>query len=245
VWQPIRKFGVAGLRFSIGRPPAALAEVLDRYISLGDQADSSCVDISCEERVRFEEGPKAATRVAEELVVHAVASDIEAGLRGALVLALDSRRAALLHGAGVVIRGQAVLCVAPSEGGKTTLCRKIRGRAPVLSDETVALWLDDDAPRLAGTFFWSGEPLSTAQGRFPLAAICFLNKGGEALAPIVRAEALQGLLSEWHLPDRSQAAADALALASSVLGRVPIYRLQTRLDTDPLPLLSAAVGPGR
>jgi hypothetical protein len=230
-------FEVAGLGFSITQLPESLVGALDNYCSLCHPVFTSALG---HEQVRFEEGTVAVARDGDEIVVRSTPADLTAGLRGMLVSALDPRGGGLLHGAGVVLDGQAILCVAPSEGGKTTLCGKIAGRVPVLSDETVALWLEETAPKLAGTFFWSGAPLLTAAGNFPLAAICFLEKGGVGLASIERSEALRALLLEWHLPERPGGAADTLARAERLLARVRSFRLRTDLDTDPFPLLMQA-----
>jgi hypothetical protein len=192
------------------------------------------------EQIELHQGPTALRTDGAGMHVAVATGDLPAALRGILGSALDRRGGALLHGAGIVIDGQAVLCIAPSDGGKTTLCGKVAGRAPVLSDETVALRLDDGLPRLAGTLFWSGPALPTAGGLFPLSAICFLRKGAEALLALPQSEALSELLLEWHLPERPGASADALARASALVAQIPLFTLRTTLESDPLPLLRKA-----
>jgi hypothetical protein len=231
-----RRIEVAGLSFAV-RAEAQMGEALEHLIPA---APASALPV--DERVKLVEGNKHLT-VAEggEIVATTPLEEVSAAVRGMLVAALDARQGALLHGAGAVLSGRAVLCIAPSEGGKTTLCGKLRGRAPILSDETIALWLEGGKPELAGTCFWSGPKLPTATGRFPLAAVCFLKQGGEGLEPIARAEAVGALLAEWHLPERPNAISDALERASRLLSVVPFVRLRSRLESDPLPLLSAAM----
>ena len=191
-----------------------------------------------DEVVRFEEGPTGLAREAGELVVRSpLEEDLVASLRGMLVMALDRRGGALVHSAGVLIDDRAILCVAPPGGGKTTLCGKVAGRLPVLSDETLAIWMDAGVPALAGTSLWSGDSLPTQLGRFPLAAICFLAKGEEGVSTIARAEALRALLTEWHLPPQPGATQVALRRADWLLSEVRNVRLSTRLETDPVPLL--------
>lgn len=185
------------------------------------------------------EGPPRVERLPAGLRVSATPELIGASLRGLLVTALDAVDGALVHGAAAVLGGRAVLCIAPSEGGKTTLCGKLAGRVPVLSDETLALRLQP-ALEVSGTFWWSGARLPSLGGLFPLGAICFLQKGGERLQPLDRPTALRALLAEWHLPAGAGAAQTAMARAERLLG-LPFWALHTELATDPLPLLQRSL----
>ncbi len=231
-----RRIEVADLRFAVRSAPARAGQ-LESFLSTERRWETPPDEV-----VRLEEGPHALFGDAGEVVVRSPAEEtIVASLRGMLVFALDRRGSALVHGAGAVVDGQAILCVAPSGGGKTTLCGKVAGRLPVLSDETLAIWLDAERPSLAGTFLWSGESLPTLPGRFPLAAICLLAKGDAGVAPVARAEALRALLAEWHLPPHADAGKEALRRAARLVAQVPVFRLSTRLDTDPVPWLRRAL----
>ncbi len=247
-----RELNVAAIRLVIGVSSEPLVEALNDLLPEGKapargsalpgvddepKATSSGED---REHIELHEGPTRLRNIGRNLAADVSPGELPRALRGILVTALDRRGGALLHGAGVVVDGLAVLCVAPSEGGKTTLCGKVAGRAPVLSDETVALRLDGPGPQLAGTPFWSGERLPTTSELFPLAAICFLRKGPAKLASITRAKALGELLLEWHLPERPDAAADALARANALVSTVPLFTLHSTLEGDPLPLLRTA-----
>ena len=245
-----RQLAVAGIQFTLRASAAALGEPLREGLDdvLGDVLGSFIPSAEPEpadsEQAFFEMAPSGeATKFhadAAGMRIQVAADDPGPGLRGMLVTALDRRGSALLHGAGVVIAGGAVLCIAPSEGGKTTLCGKLAGRVPILSDETVALRLDGVQPLLAGTFFWSGPALPTSAELFPLRAVCFLRKGSVGLFPLPGAVALQELLLEWHLPERPGAAEAALARAAALLAHLPSFTLHTTLDADPLPLLTQA-----
>ncbi len=232
----VRELEVAAIRLVLRTSSQSLAEALDGLLPLNAAAEPASQDC---EQVELREGRTALRSNGVRMEVAVDEGELSAALRGILGSALDRRGGALLHGAGVVVDGQAVLCIAPSEGGKTTLCGKVAGRAIVLSDETVALRLDN-SPQLAGTLFWSGPALPTAKGLFPLSAICFLRKGPEALLPLAQPQALSELLLEWHLPERPGAMPDALSRAKALVSQVPLFTLRTTLEGDPLPLLRKA-----
>jgi hypothetical protein len=238
----VRELEVAAIRLVIRASTDPLAGALADLLG-GDSppargpappASGDCVQIE------LQEGPTRLRGGPSGIVADVAPGELSAALRGVLVEALDRRGGALLHGAAAVLDGKAILCIAPSEGGKTTLCGKVAGRTPVLSDETVALRLDGPSPRLSGTPFWSGERLPTESGLFPLAAICFLRKGTMRLAPMAGPDALAELLLEWHLPERPGAASDALSRANLLISLVPLFTLQSTLEGDPLPLLREA-----
>jgi hypothetical protein len=236
----VRELEVADIRLVIRTSSASLIEAIDDLLP-GDAAGPTSRD---SEPVELHEGHTRLRAGSPSSLADVTAEELPAALRGILGSALDRRGGALLHGAGVVVEGSALLCIAPSEGGKTTLCGKLASRVPVLSDETVALRLDGPGPRLAGTPFWSGERLPTANGLFPLLAVCFLRKGPGELTPMGQPEPLSELLLEWHLPERPGAAAAALARASSLVSRLPLFALRSTLDGDPLPLLRRATQTG-
>ncbi len=237
VGHSVRELEVAAIRLVLRTSSGALVEALDDLLPPG--VGTGPPDLATEE-IALREGSTRLRHDGQHLTADVGPGELARALRGILVDALDRRGGALLHGAAVVVEGAAVLCIAPSDGGKTTLCGKLAGRVPVLSDETVALRLDLGGPRLAGTPFWSGEPLPTASGLFPVAAICFLRKGPPHLTPLSRREALSELLLEWHLPERPAAAADALARATALVSTVPLFALRSTLESDPLPLLRDA-----
>ena len=236
----VRELDVAAIRLVLRTSKASILEALDKLLP-PHSAEEAPPD---SEEIELHEGSTKLRNDGQSLVADVGPGELPRALRGILVDALDRRGGALLHGAAVVVEDQAVLCIAPSEGGKTTLCGKLAGRLPVLSDETVALRLDGPGPQLGGTPFWSGDRLPTASGLFRLAAICFLRKGPNQLTPMGQREALSELLLEWHLPERPDAAADALARANALVSAVPLFALHSTLEGDPLPLLRRAAQAG-
>jgi hypothetical protein len=167
------------------------------------------------------------------------AASFEAVLRAAMGQAL-APEGALLHGAGVALDDQGILLIAPSEGGKTTICRLLSNQADILSDETICIRPDARHAgnyALYGSCFWSGPVYPSRAGGFPLRAICFLRKGSLECAPIARSQATRELLRELYLPIGPTAAADALAFAGRLLDAVPAYAFRFPLDSNPVPEL--------
>ncbi len=197
-------------------------------------------------RVRLESGPALSWRATTDEATASLSSTYpEAGavLRAAMAHSLFPD-GALFHGAGLLVEGAGIACLAPSGGGKSTLSRLCSPRAIVLSDETIGLRRRGDAFEIHGTSFWSDAPLPTSEGAFPLGAVCFLDKGPTKLEPVSRAKAVRGLLAQAHLPARPGATEALLALAEDLTKTIPCLRLSFSLTEDPLPLLRALV-PGK
>lgn len=190
-------------------------------------------------RVRLEGGPALSWRAtADEAAASLPSTYPEAGavLRAAMAHSLFPG-GALFHGAGLVVDGVGVACLAPSGGGKSTLSRLCSPRVAVLSDETIGIRGRGDDFEVHGTSFWSDAPLPTAAGAFRLNGVCFLRKGRLGLTELPRAQAVRELLAQAHLPDRAGASEALLALAERLTARVPCLALSFSLTDDPLPLL--------
>jgi hypothetical protein len=118
-------------------------------------------------------------------------ADVEQYLRGRLFVLLSTRLAAsegvALHGSGFVIDGVAATVIGPSEAGKTTAARLVRGDR-LLSDDVVAVTDIDGQPQLHATPF--GRE-SDGAGSAPLRAIFFPRKQATfSLRPLSVREAL-------------------------------------------------------
>lgn len=99
-------------------------------------------------------------------------------LRAALAWRLPSRRAALLHAAGIVLDGRAFLLVGPEGSGKSTWA-SIAGSAGawVLSDDLVLV--DGSGPDVEalGAPFRSTHTGPAVPGRWPVAAVLLPERG--------------------------------------------------------------------
>ncbi len=161
-------------------------------------------------------------------------------LRAAMCQAL-APDGALLHAAGASIDGAGFLLVAPSGGGKTTISRLLSQDAVLLGDETICVRPDSARPgryAIYGTCFWSGPAYPSRAGAVPLAAVCFLRKGGFSLTPLSRPQALRELLGQLHLPVGASPEY-ALEFAHRLLSATPAFELSFTLDSEPASLLRA------
>jgi hypothetical protein len=148
-------------------------------------------------------------------------------LLGSLLSASDG---VMLHGSGFVMEGVAAAVIGPSEAGKTTAARLIRGER-LLSDDVVAVTDIDTQPLLHAT------PLgreSDGVGSAPLRAIFFPRKQAAfSLQPLTARQAL--IRSATEQADNLQrlfVPSDGMAIRN--LGRlfrkVPAYELGFSLD---------------
>jgi hypothetical protein len=108
----------------------------------------------------------------------------------------------MLHAAGVVVDGRALVFCGPSGCGKTTIAR-LAGRRRVLSDETTALRPSGDGWRACATpFFGEGGPvMGQRNGAAPVRALFFLEKSDTfAHRPLGRREAAERALAQVFVP---------------------------------------------
>jgi len=99
----------------------------------------------------------------------------------------------LLHAAGALFGGKALVFTAVSGGGKTTLLSLLKV-PDALSDEIVALGMVAGAPVAFATPF-TGGPSPAGRKSGPLAAICFIHKADEnRVAPAERRSAFRRIM---------------------------------------------------
>ncbi len=145
-----------------------------------------------------------------------------------LMYYLASRGGLLVHGAGAVADGRALIFPGVSGAGKTTLTRQLlaNGWAQVLSDDRVIV-RSVDGHQLAYGTPWPGDARVALNASAPLAAILFLARGTEThITPLSPQQALHRLLPAtsilWHEP---QLLLDQLAVCERLLGDIPAYEL--------------------
>jgi hypothetical protein len=109
-------------------------------------------------------------------------------VRAALAWRMLSRGGALLHAAGIVLDGRAFVLVGRAGSGKSTWARLAAGAgATVLSDDLVMLDRAGTAVEALGAPFRSTHRETAGPGRWPLGAVLFPARGGEAALGPVRA----------------------------------------------------------
>ena len=133
----------------------------------------------------------------------------------------------LLHACGAERDGSLLLFTGPSGAGKTTVARLLESRgARILSDDRIALRLEDGVLMGHGTP-WHGEaPLSEARGA-RVAGIHAIRHAPEVLAePLAGVGAASAVLRNAFLPAHDPAgAAAALDFTARLVERVPVIRL--------------------
>lgn len=138
------------------------------------------------------------------------------------------RECLLLHAAGVVDRGRALLFSGPSGSGKTTIAR-LAGRRRVLNDDTVAVRRAREGFAACATpFFGDGGPgMASRNVAAPLAAIFFLEKSHRfAHRRLTAAEAVARAVPEAFVPKHDPATVERLlAMLGAVVQSVPCYAL--------------------
>ncbi len=83
-----------------------------------------------------------------------------------------------LHAAGVRLGGRGLLFAGPSEAGKSTIVKMLKGRADVLCDDRMVVRRSPDGFRIHGT--WShGEVPDVSPGSAPAKALFFLRQARE------------------------------------------------------------------
>ena len=145
----------------------------------------------------------------------------------ALARLLPFRDGAFVHAAGVVMNGRGLLFAGPSEAGKSTVVKMLRGKAAVLCDDRMIIRKDRPGFRIHGT--WShGEIPEVSPASAPAAALLFLRQAREnRLARMTDPKAaLRALLPRLVRP---LVTADwwelVLALAGDIVAGVPCYEM--------------------
>lgn len=143
-------------------------------------------------------------------------------LRAFTVAAWQSQRF-LIHASGLCSAGRAVVVVAPSGGGKSTLMDLAQGFCS-LSDETLLL----STSAVVGTPFRSSASKPPEPRTAPVAAVLLLEKAASASYSRVDARtALTAILPEMYRPPEPLASsAEILHRAKLFAESVPAYRFR-------------------
>ncbi|MBQ4617626.1 MAG: hypothetical protein IJB27_04550 [Clostridia bacterium] len=137
---------------------------------------------------------------------------------------------ALLHSAGLSIRGIGVALSGRSGVGKSTLATLLCEADPtvaVLCEDAPAVCTTADGIELCGTPF-CGDDERCENAHVPLRALVFLKQGnGNRLSPMAPRDALQALLENIVRPYYQDAvSAQAVDLALAWIGRIPMFEFE-------------------
>lgn len=142
----------------------------------------------------------------------------------------------LLHASAVVMEGRAYLFSAPSGTGKSThtqLWQQVFGdRARILNDDKPAIRWEDGQFYAYGTP-WSGKHDLSFSGRFPLQAICLLERGQEnKISKCDPQEVIFSLADQTFRPASAMLMDKLLSLLDCLLRQVPVYKLQCNMEPE-------------
>ena len=145
----------------------------------------------------------------------------------ALARVLPYLGGAFIHAAGVDLEGRGLLFAGPSEAGKSTVVKMLKGRAKILCDDRMIVRKEAGGFRIHGT--WShGEILEVSPDSAPLGAIFFLRQSRENRLDRVRdpKNVLKDLLPRFVRP---LVTADwwekVLGLAGGIAAEIPCYNM--------------------
>jgi hypothetical protein len=193
---------------------------------------SSDVRVECSPRWRVG-GPASALRCPIRYPVDQV-----------LAMYLLGREGLVVHAAGAIVRGRAVVLPGVSGAGKTTFTALVRGRAgwEPLSDDRVIVRVPDGASGATayGTP-WPGEGRVAENRCAPLERLVFLAQGDvNAVTPLSPGAAARRLLPAASVPwfDADHVGA-ALEACDRLVGRVPASLLTFRLDGGAVDLVES------
>jgi hypothetical protein len=163
-------------------------------------------------------------------------------VRAALAWRMLSRGGALLHAAGIVLRGRAFVLAGASGSGKSTWARlAAEAGASVLSDDLVLLDGRGGGIEALGAPFRSTHERTVGPGRWPLAAILFPVHGSDAaLSPVSGIEARARVLA--NLPFVIDGVAGDRRVTETIerwMASVPTRKLTFGLDPAFLDTLEA------
>ena len=159
---------------------------------------------------------------------HAIENPLRYPLDQILVMLLLGGEGIIVHAAGAVREGRAVVMAGVSGAGKTTVSRRLRndGRCGLLSDDRVIIRRDGEGFSAHGTP-WPGEGGFASCAHAPLGQLCLLKKGtADIRRELTPRESLERILPALSLPWFDRTSLDAsLGFVDDLLRKVPALEL--------------------
>lgn len=182
--------------------------------------------------IRLGQGFRPAGHAAENVYIHPLSYPADQLL---LIQALAQHRGLLVHAAGVMLHGAALVFPGASGAGKSTLARQFQasGQAgTLLSDDRIVLRETPTGCWHAFGTPWPGEAGVATAASAPLHALVFLRHGRETRIESLPWEAaLPLLLRATSIPWHDEAlVGPALDSCDSLLKNIPCFELTCRPD---------------
>jgi hypothetical protein len=152
-----------------------------------------------------------------------------------LMYILSKRDGALIHAAGINLKGKGYIFPGRSRAGKSTLSRQFAGakNTLILSDDRVIVRKISNSFRVFGTP-WPGEEGIAVNESAPLSGIFFISHGTENMAKDLKpVEALKRLMPVTSIPwfDRD-VMPQILNFCEELVSNIPAYQLYFKPDTE-------------
>lgn len=158
--------------------------------------------------------------------------------------ALVPRGVLLMHGSTVVVDGQAVMFIAPSQTGKSThtrlWTRLLGDRAFIINDDKPFVRLDRQPPLVYATPWGMVKPPPAVKSA-PLRAVVWLQRGENHIEPFSRAEMLPKLMQSSLRGDTPQETVQIMQLQQSLLTSVSLWQMTCTPDIEAAKMAYAAI----
>ncbi len=141
----------------------------------------------------------------------------------------------LLHSSAVEYEGKAYLFSAPSGTGKSThthLWLKYLPDAQIINDDKPAIRFVDGIAYAYGTP-WSGKTDESLNKGFPVAGICFLNRGEEnKIERVSGIKALKLFMDQTVRPGDKELMMNCVDVINKILTEIPIYEMYCNISEN-------------
>lgn len=162
-----------------------------------------------------------------------------------LMLLLAQHEGALVHAAGVNLRGRGLIFPGKSGAGKSTLATHLAGREGIrlLSDDRIALRKDGGRFLAYGTP-WPGEQGAALNESAPLSGVYFLcHADADEIVPLRPQEAAERLMPvtsiPWYDPEPMTR---ILQVLDVLVARVPAFEFRFKPGPEAMALLESQAG---
>ena len=191
------------------------------------QADLSGAYIRCETL-----GEQTQVQVLRKELPNRITSKVVLTAMGIEALALKTD-AFILHSSFINVNGQAILFTAPSGTGKSTqaeLWRQFRG-ADIVNGDRAIVKINGEGIEACGLPF-AGSSEYCKDARLPLAAVVCLEQAEKTvIEPMRGIKAFRRIWEQITIPLWEEQATEQISeMLSTLLGRIPVYRLSCTPD---------------